>query len=328
MDMMQTRILCGAEVRRLLTMEDTIGAMRKALRGVSSGSAAMLQRQMLPQPEENKFAVMGGADSTLGLCGAKVIVFPGPAAGKAGTSQGIIPLFDSTTGALAAIVDAEEITAVRTAATSAAATDLLARPDADSLAILGAGRIGRLHIDAIARVRPIRTVYVWNRTPARAEDCCRWAAQTFGIKAIPCADPKEAVEQAMIVCTVTQAREPILQGDWLREGAHLNAVGACAPFARELDSRAVTRSRVFVDQREAALGGSGDLVLPVREGVFSPEQVAGEIGEVLLGRLPGRQSDTEITLFESVGISVEDLAAAALVFRKAEAEQLGTCVTL
>ena len=325
---MQTRIIRGDEVRRLLTMEDTIRAMRDALRGVSAGSAVMLQRQMLPQPEENKFAVMGGADETLGLCGAKVIVFPGPAAGKAGTSQGIIPLFDAKTGALAAIVDAEQITAVRTAATSAAATDLLANPGADTLAILGAGRIGRLHIEAISKVRPIRKVYVWNRTAAKAEDCCRWAEQELGLKAVPCADPRAAVEQAEILCTVTQAREPILQGDWLREGAHLNAVGACAPFARELDSRAVTRSRVFVDQREAALNGSGDLVFPVREGVFSAADLAGEIGDVLLGRAPGRQNDKEITLFESVGISVEDLAAAALVFEKAQRQDLGVCVTL
>ncbi len=325
---MQTRIIRGDEVRRLLTMEDTIRAMRDALRGVSDGSAVMLQRQMLPQPEGNKFAVMGGADGSLGLCGAKVIVFPGPAAGKAGTNQGIIPLFDAVTGALAAIVDAEQITAVRTAATSAAATDLLAKPDADTLAILGAGRIGRLHIEAICKVRPIRRVYVWNRTASKAEDCCRWAAQELGVEAIPCAEPREAVQQADILCTVTQAREPILLGDWLREGAHLNAVGACAPFARELDSRAVTRSRVFVDQREAALNGSGDLVFPVREGVFSAADLAGEIGDVLLGRAPGRQNDKEITLFESVGISVEDLAAAALVFEKAQQQDLGVCVTL
>lgn len=325
---METRIIRADEVRRLLTMEDAIVAMREALRGVSQGSAVMLQRQMLPQPEENKFAVMGGSDSDLGLCGAKVIVFPGPTAAKAGTSQGIIPLFDSRTGALAAIVDAEEITAVRTAAASAAATDLLAKQDADTLAILGAGRIGHLHIEAIARVRQIRKVFVWNRTAARAEDCCRWAMQSLGIEAIPCADPRTAVEQADIVCTVTQAHEPILCGSWLREGTHLNAVGACAPFARELDSEAVTRSRVFADQREAALGGSGDLVHPIREGVFSPADLAGEVGEVLLGRVPGRQNEKEITLFESVGISVEDLAAAALVFRKAQQEGLGLCVSL
>lgn len=324
---MQTRIIDRALVRKLLTMDDCIDAMRSALRGVSEGSAQMMQRQMLSQPGENKFAVMGGADQVLGLCGAKVIVFPGPAAAAADSHQGIIPLFDSALGGLAAIVDAEEITGVRTAATSAAATDLLARPDADTLAILGAGRLGRLHIEAIARVRPLRKIFLWNRTPARAEECCRWAKQTLGLEAVSCADPAQAVRSASIICTVTQAREPILRGAWLQPGAHLNAVGACAPFARELDTEAVTRSRVFVDQREAALGGSGDLVFPVREGVFSADAVAGELGDVLLGRIPGRQDDSQITLFESVGISTEDLAAAALVYRKAEELDLGTLIS-
>ena len=311
-------------VRRLLTMDDCIKSMQSALRGVSEGSAPMLQRQMLPQPGENKFAIMGGADRTLGVCGAKVIVFPGPAAAAAGTNQGIIPLFDSLSGGLAAIVDAEEITGVRTAAVSAAATDLLARQDADTLAILGAGRIGRLHIEAIARVRPLKKVFVWNRTAPRAQECCDWVKQSLGLTAVCCADPADAVRSAAIVCTVTQAHDPILHGEWLQSGAHLNAVGACAPFARELDTEAVTRSRVFVDQREAALNGSGDLVFPDSEGVFSADDVAGEVGEVLLGRVPGRQSEKEITLFESVGISVEDIAAAALVFRKAESLGLGS----
>lgn len=324
---MQTRMIDRALVRRLLTIDDCIDAMRAALRGVSKGSAPMLQRQMLPLPDENKFAVMGGADQELGLCGAKVIVFPGPSAAAAGSHQGIIPLFDSVSGGLAAIVDAEEITGVRTAATSAAATDLLALPEADTLAILGTGRLGRQHIEAIARVRSLKKVFLWNRTFARAEECAHWARQTLGLEAVACSDPAQAVRSAAIICTVTQSHEPILQGEWLQPGAHLNAVGACAPFARELDTETVTRSRVFVDQREAALGGSGDLVVPVREGAFRPDEIAGEIGEVLLGRVAGRQHAAQITLFESVGISIEDLAAAALVFRKAKELDLGTLIT-
>ncbi|MBC5580320.1 ornithine cyclodeaminase family protein [Anaerofilum sp. BX8] len=319
---MKTRIIRGDEVRRLLTMEDCIEAMRAALRDVSAGDGAMLQRCMLPLPQDNKFALMGGADRRERLCGAKVIVFPGAEAARRGTSQGIIPLFDSETGALAAIVDAEQITAVRTAAASAAATDLLARKSAASLAILGAGRIGSLHIDAIRRVRPIRTVYVWNRTFSRAQECCRRAAE-LGLRAVPCASAEEAVREADIVCTVTQAREPILLGRWLKPGAHINAVGACSPLARELDSEAVLRSRIYADQREAALRDSGDLAIPLKEGSLDARKICGEVGQVLLGELPGRQSEEEITLFESVGISLEDLCAAALVRRKAEASGLG-----
>lgn len=319
---MKTRIVRGEEVRRLLTMEECIEAMRAALRDVSSGDGTMLQRGMLPLPADNKFALMGGADLQTGLCGAKVIVFPGAEAARRRTSQGVIPLFDCKTGGLAAIVDAEQITAVRTAAASAVATGLLARKSASSLAILGAGRIGRMHIEAIRLVRPIETVYIWNRTLARAQECCRQAAG-LGLRAVLCTSAEEAVRAADIVCTVTQAREPVLLGRWLKPGAHVNAVGACSPMARELDDEAVLRSCVYADQREAALRDSGDLAIPLKAGTWSAQAICGEVGQVLSGELPGRRSEEEITLFESVGISLEDLCAAALVFRKAEQAGLG-----
>ena len=234
--MAKTRIINGGEAAGLLTMEACIEAMDQTLRAVSAGEIHMLQRYMLPQEKGNKFALMGADDLSLGVCGAKVIVFPGPEAKANHTNKGIVPLFDSSTGALKAIVDAECITAVRTAAASAAATRLLAREDSTHLAILGAGRIGRLHIEGICRVRDIRTLTVWNRTYQRGEECCRWAEEAFGVKAIPCKTPEEAVRGADIICTVTQAREPVLMGEWLKPGAHINAVGACWHGDRELDS--------------------------------------------------------------------------------------------
>ena len=327
---MKTRIVGSALVRELLTMEDCIAAMRQALCSVSAGNAQMLQRQMLSQPGENKFAVMGGSDQKLGLCGAKVIVFPGPAAAAAGTHQGIIPLFNAVTGALEAIVDAEEITGVRTAATSAVATDLLARKGADSLAILGAGRIGRLHIEAIAQVRALKKVFIWNRTAARAEDCCRWAAEIRGLEAVFCADPRTAVEQADIVCTVTSTKgdSPFLKGEWLKKGAHVNAVGACSGAAREIETSVVKRCKVYYDWKEATMRDAGDLMIPVRAGEVSFDDFMGEVGSVMTGSLEGRVNDEEITLFETIGISVEDIAAALLIFEKAKAQNLGVWVEI
>ena len=326
--MSKTRIISRKEAEQLLTMEACIAAMEQTLQEVSAGATSMLQRSMMPQQKGNKFALMAADNQQQGLCGVKAIVFAGPEAKKAGTSQGIVPLFDSRTGALVAIVEAECITAVRTAATSGAATKVLADPESRTLAILGAGRIGRLHIDAVRQVRPIQRVQIWNRTPAGAESACQWARQTFGLEAVPCATAQQAVEGGDIVCTVTQAKEPILQGAWLKPGAHINAVGACAGNARELDSAAVCRSRIYLDQREAALRGGGDLAIPLASGELDQDRIIGEVGQVMLGQIPGRQSEEEITLFESVGIAVEDLSAAALIYQLACQQGLGVEVEI
>lgn len=326
--MSKTRIIGKKEAEELLTMADCIDAMEQTLRDISAGHTAMLQRSMMPQPKGNKFALMAADNQQQGICGVKAIVFPGAEARANGTNQGIVPLFDGNTGALLAIVDAECITAVRTAASSAAAARILAREDSETLAILGAGRIGRLHIQAVRQARPIRRVLVWNRTPERAEQCCRWAKEAFGLEAVVCREARQAAEQADIICTVTQAKEPILQGEWLKPGAHINAVGACAPNARELDTLAVQRSRIYLDQREAALRDGGDIAIPLAAGELSMENIVGEAGQVLLGQIPGRRSPEEITLFESVGIAVEDLAAAYLIYQKACRQGLGVEVEI
>lgn len=326
--MSKTRIISKAQAEALLTMKDCVAAMEETLRDVSAGATSMLQRSMMPQQKGNMFALMAADNKQQGLCGVKAIVFPGAEAKKNGTNQGIVPLFDSNTGALLAIVEAECITAVRTAATSAAATKVLARPESSHLAILGAGRIGRMHIEAILQVLPIRKVTVWNRTMERAESCCQWAKTAFGIEAIPCGTAREAVCGADVVCTITQAKTPVLEGAWLKPGAHINAVGACSGQARELDSEAVGRSRIYLDRRDAALRDGGDLAIPLAAGELSMENIVGEVGQVLLGQVPGRQSPEEITLFESVGIAVEDLSAAALIYRLACQRGIGTEVEI
>lgn len=315
---MKTRLIPSGEVERLLTMKDCIPAMRRALQDLSAGDAVMLQRLMLPQAEGNLFSLMPGASGKAGFCGAKVVVFPGPKAAREGTSQGIIPLFDPATGGLRAILDAGPITALRTAAASAVATDLLALPDAGVLALLGAGRIGRLHLEAMAAVRPIHTVKVWNRTPERAQALCREAETVFGLQAVLCARPQEAVEGAQIICTVTSAREPFVRGEWVAPGAHLNAVG----MGQELFPDLLPRCRIFADQTQAVLRDSKNLQAAFAAGL--PQgAVLGELGQLLLGQLAGRQDAQQITLFESVGLPLEDLYAAALVLEKAQREGAG-----
>ena len=182
--MNQTLIIGKKDAEELLTMEACIRAMEETFRDISAGKTTMLQRSMMPQKKGNMFALMASDNQQQEICGVKTIVFPGAEAKKNGTSQGIIPLFDSATGALLAIVDAEHITALRTAAASAAATRVLAREDSCTLGLLGAGRIGRMHIAAISQVRPIRRVFVWNRTPASGEVCCKWVKEQLGLEAV------------------------------------------------------------------------------------------------------------------------------------------------
>ena len=225
-------------------------------------------------------------------------------------------------------MDASSITAIRTAAVSGVATRALARENAGDLAILGSGVEAITHLAAMRAVRPLRRVRVWSRNPENAR---RFAVglgprQGITIEAMPTA--RAAVEGADLVCTTTAAREPVLEGAWLSPGAHVNAVGACFPATRELDTAAVARARLIVDRRESTLAEAGDFLIPRAEGAFGDEHIAGELGDVLLGRLPGRRTADEVTLFKSLGIAIEDLAAAHYLYEQALATGAGVSVPL
>lgn len=319
---MSETLLIGAEdARRLLDMDSCIKAMKEVFGDISAGGTAMLQRTMLSMASGNMLAGMAALNEESGVCATKVIIFPGgPAA--AASSQGIVPLFDTRDGRLLAVVEAKGLTPRRTAAASAAATDLLANPDAETLVLMGAGKLAAAHLEAIRRVRPIRQVLVWARSEEKGRAFCQ-AHSDQELRPIYCAAPEEAVRQADILCTLTNAREPLVRGEDLKEGVHINAVGACAPTVREVDTACVKRSRVFVDQYEASLRDGGDLLIPMQEGAFYRNEIAGEIGEVALGRVQGRTSRQQITLFESVGLAVQDLAAADLIRRRALQEGAG-----
>jgi ornithine cyclodeaminase len=227
-------------------------------------------------------------------------------------------LFGVDHGQPLAILDGAAITAIRTAAASGAATATLAREDAGDLAILGSGVQARTHLEAMAAVRSLRRVRVWSRTPAHADRFAREATPPRDVRVVEVmTSAEEAVRGADLICTTTAAREPVLSGAWLAPGVHVNAVGACFAATRELDAEAVRRARLYTDRRESCLAEAGDFLLARKEGAVDEAHLLGELGEVLVGRVPGRGSPSEITLYESLGIAVEDLASAHFIHRRA-----------
>lgn len=307
------------DVEALLPMAECVEVVADALRALARGEAVQPLRSATWMPDRHGLlGVMPGMLGSLKgddpVAGVKVItVLPGNHAHGMESHQGLVLLFEQERGRPLAVLDATSITAIRTAAASAVATRALAQEDAGDLAILGSGTQARSHLEAMKTVRTLRRVRVWSRHPESA----RRFAEAVGAETA--ASAHEAVEGADLICTVIASTEPVLQGDWISPGAHVNAVGACTPRARELDSAAVARSRLFVDRRESALAEAGDFLLARAEGAVTDAHILGELGEVLEGTVPGRRSAEEITLFKSLGIAVEDLAAARHVYRKAQA---------
>lgn len=328
----RTVVLDRHDVTRLLPMTECIDAMAGVLATVAQGNAILPLRPMIRLPESpNIFALMPAYLGEPKCVGVKVLtVFPVNHGTPIDAHQGAVLLFEADHGRLLAILDATTVTAIRTAAVSAVATRLLARHDADDLAILGAGTQGHMHLEAITAVRPIRRVRIWSRTTDHARALAQLAHERFELSAEVCATPQEAVERASIVCTTTASPTPVLEGGWLAPGTHVNAVGACIPTARELDIEAVRRARLYVDRRESALAEPGDILVPLKEGAIGTDHIVAEIGELLLpaGERLGRRTDTEVTLFKSLGLAVEDLAAAHHVYRKAMETGGGTWLAL
>jgi ornithine cyclodeaminase len=311
-------IINSSNTRYLLPMADCIDAMEQAMRAVSRGAVGLPDRLAAPLPDgESHFFVMPGTISEPRVYGAKLIgLHPSnPAAGRP-AAQGFVTLFDGESGSPLALIDGGEITRLRTAAASALATRLLARPEARTHGLFGAGVLAASHLEAIACVRDIETVRVWARDPRKARAfAARWAgAGAAAVEAI--ADPADAAA-CDIVSTVTNAHDPVLGGAWLRAGAHLNLVGAHEPGHREADSDAVARAAVYVDYRHAALRESGDLLIPMAEGRFDEAHIRGEIGQLLNGRVAGRSDPRQITLYKSLGLVAQDLFAAERVYRRA-----------
>jgi ornithine cyclodeaminase/alanine dehydrogenase-like protein (mu-crystallin family) len=317
--MSMVRVLDEHDVRRLLPMADCIEAMDGALRSLARGEVYNPLRPVFRPPDEP--SLMGlmpahrGGDAAWWSLKALTIV-PGNSSRGLDSHQGFVALFDGETGEPRALMNAGGITAIRTAAVSGVATRLLARENVNTLAILGSGTQALSHIDAMHAVRSFDRVVLWSASGRSLE----------GAESVATAE--EAVREADVICTTTASAEPIVRREWLKPGVHINGVGSSIPTARELDSQTMVDASLFVDRRESTLNEAGDFLIPQREGRFGPEHIRAELGEILLGTAAGRSSDDEITLFKSLGIGVEDLAAGELVLQRAEKEDAGTVVSL
>ncbi len=326
---METLFIGQGEVRELLPMPGCIKVMREALAALARGEGIQPLRSVMWLPQRSgALGIMPGYLAGIDTLGIKTVtVFPGNAGTEFDSHQGTVMLFDATNGRLKAVIDATEITAIRTAAVSAVATDLLAREDASVMAILGSGVQAGAHLDAIPLVRPIGEVRVWSRQGVNARQLAdSKATRDLAVRAVPTV--AEAVAGAAVVCTTTASTDPILQGSLLEPGMHINAVGSSVPFARELDAEAVARSRLFVDRRESTISEAGDFLMARAEGVVDEADILAEIGELLIGDADGRRGSDDITLFKSLGLAVEDIAAGGLVYQNAIDSGAGTSLDL
>lgn len=322
-------LIAGArDIAALLPMPTCIEVMQEALRTLALGQAVLPLRQVVWQPDRRGvLALMPAYLSTPRAIGAKVItVFPGNQGTAYESHQGCVLLFECEHGKLLAMIDAGAITAMRTAAVSAVATRALARGAAQDLAILGSGAQAAMHLEAMLALRSLDTVRVWSRSFEHAQQFAARAAARHGIDVHAVATVEDAVRGASLICTTTAATAPVLCGEWVAPGVHINAIGSSTPGFRELDSEAVARSSLFVDRRESALSEADDVRIPLREGAIGEDHILGELGEVLLGRVRGRTGAEQITLFKSLGLAVEDLAAARHVYAQAVERGMGTWV--
>lgn len=311
--------LSEADVRAALSPEEIIAVTERALVDFSAGRVRQPVRTVIQAADRSFFASMPALWPAEGVMGAKLVtIYPGNASSGKHTHLAAIALFDPDDGDLLALVDGRYITEMRTAAASAVSARYLAREDARVLGILGSGVQAASHLEALRRVRDLREARVWSPTREHRE---RFAAEHEGVTVAGCAE--EAVRGADVVVVATSAVAPAIESGWVDDGAHVIAIGACVRSQREVDPELMARSGLVVDSREAALVESGDIVQSIVEGRFGPEHVSAEIGEIAAGLKAGRKSPAEVTLFKSLGIAVEDLAAAGFAYRCAVERGLG-----
>jgi len=300
-------------VRERLSYPDCIRVVREAMKALSSGETRQLLRTMLSLGPGRTFAQMPGALGEHDMFGTKTIsVFADPRSPGLRRHRGLVVLFEPDEGRPVCVADAEEITHIRTAAATAVATDALARPDARTLLILGTGGQAHTHLKALPLVRDFERVLIWGRSPDKAEAL---AAEYAHLNAEAVADLPTAAGEADVICTLTTASEPVLRGEWLKPGVHVNLVGSSGPGPVEVDSALVVNSRYVADSRASALDAAAEFIVAREKGLIDDAHIVAEIGEVLLGRVDGRRSEWDITVYKSLGHAVQDLAAAAHLYR-------------
>lgn len=323
-------VLSEKDVQRLLNIEELIQVLEQAHIQFSTGKAVMPVRLVVPLPEiKGRITSMPAYLSEDKALGMKVVTYF-----QENPKQGLpailatISLYSTETGKIIAIMDGGYITAIRTACVSAVATKILTNPQTPILGILGAGVQARAHIRALCKVRRISEIKIYSPSGKSGLRVKEELEPEVGVKIEAVGNPEEAVRESDLLVTVTTAKEPILKVDWLKPGVHINAVGSHRPDLRELDGATMKRAKVFVDSKEAIMAECGDVLIAIKEGAISEDHISIEIGEVLAGRKPGRTGAEEITLYKSVGIAVQDVAAAHLVYRKAIERKVGANVEI
>ena len=308
------RVISAAEVRAVLTYKICIPIVREAMIAFSAGRTQQLLRAIIPLDDGRAFGVMPGALGEGAPFGAKLVsVYPENAAKGGQSHQGFVVLFDPVSGKPVCLAHAGEITAIRTASASAVATDALARPDSTTLAILGSGEQAYTHALALSEVRTFSTIRLWGRSTERAQVVAERLRAALPVEVVVAKTVQAAVVDADVVCTVSGAKQPILQGAWLKPGAHVNLVGSSYAGPTEVDHDLVVRSRFIADSREGVLRQGAEFLHAKAAGLVDDDHVVGEIGQVLAGELQGRQSHEQVTAYKSLGHVVQDLAAAQAI---------------
>ena len=319
------RVLARRALEHALPMPRCIEAMDQAMRAASAGETDVPLRSHLPiRGTRGKLVVMPGSAPGLGVFGLKIVSkYPRAHGSAVGTHVGMVIVFDTDEGLAQAMLEGGTLTEIRTAAASALATRELAREEASVLAILGTGAQAERHALAIPVVRPIHELRLWGRTPANAQALAARLAPKMSAKITVCGSAEAAVRGADIVCTTTSSTTPVLQGEWLSPGTHVNLVGAAVASSAEADSRCLQRARIYVDSRSAAEAEAGELRDALAAGQITTDAIIGEIGELLLGRIKGRLDSSDITLYKSLGMAAQDLAAATAALEGARSLGLG-----
>jgi ornithine cyclodeaminase len=324
---MTLRIVTAKDVRALLTMERAIELMREAMALVGRNETTQPLRSALWLPDKRGLlGLMPGYVASPERLGVKVLtVMPSNFTKGLPSHQGMVLLFDTESGAPEAIIDAQTVTAIRTAAATAVATDVLARRDAKTLAFFGYGEQAETHVEALRQVRNFERLLLWGRDAAKATAFAQHhSSAALPIEAVATAE--EAASRADVICTLTAAIDPVLMGRWLKPGTHVNAVGSGTPREAELDIDAVSRARMFADNRDGVLGQCGEFLRAKAAGAVGDAHVLGSIGDVIIGKIDGRRSDTEITLFKSLGMAVEDLVSCEFILAEATRRGVGQAI--
>ena len=321
-------ILSRSDLEKILPMGETITALEQAFKELEEGKAMVIPRSVVLLPKEEGWIGIMPAYGMHSFSTKIVTLYKRNLEKNLPTIMGTIVLNDPETGKVLSIMDGTYVTGMRTGALGGLAAKYFSRKDANTAGIFGAGTQAKTQLAALKEVRDIRSAFVYDTASDRTRSFAEEMQAKLGIPVKIADSPKEVLEEADIVVTVSTSKSPVFDGNDLRPGTHVNAFGNYKGDERELDTQTILRSRVFVDLEEAALSEAGDIIIPINEGQFQKEQIVGTIGEVLTGKKQGRTSPEEITLFKSVGLGIQDCAAAALAYRNAQLKNAGTHVDL